>query len=165
MIKLVLTTAFYISIVIAGFSLGASPIWAQQATNSALPSITTQPTFVPSPEVTNVQPTQTTGEVVRRENNVLTVKTGNEVKQISIPDNVKVTRNTFGGNIADIKPNDEVTITEANGMVLSVEATSGKLFDFGKWLIPMLVLGLIAVLALWFILKRANKSHIKTTME
>lgn len=114
----------------------------------------------------DIQTTQITGEVLRREGNVLTVKTESGTKEITIPAGIKIKRNTLDAKITDIQPNDKVIITQTTGgTVLTIDVAAGNVFDFAKWGIPLLIIGIIAIFIIWRLFKSANKSHIKTATE
>jgi|GEM_PF-6063221 len=119
----------------------------------------------PTTAVENVQTMQIQGNVLVRNNNVITVKTNDETKQITIPSDIKVIRNTMGSKVEDIQPNDRVTVTQtSDGKVLSVDSTAGNVSDFGKWAVPVLIIALVGVMGVLTLIKKGHKSHIKTTI-
>lgn len=145
------------------------------ATNSPSPEATPpdfgvlqmeETTASPPSEINDVQIETFSGEVQRRDGSVLTVRTDEGTKQVTVPAGVNISRNTQEATIDEIMPNDRVSITQtSDGQVLAVDATVGEVFDIGKWALPLLGIGLLTAIILWMLLRRANRSHIKTTGE
>lgn len=105
------------------------------------------------------------GEILTVDNNSLIVKTDDgQTREFNVDGNVSVKRNTMTSSVSELKPGDGITITRSqNGEIIALSATSGEIFDWGKWLLPVIIIGLVlAFLITWF-LRQANKSHIKTT--
>jgi hypothetical protein len=118
------------------------------------------------PLVIRAQSTSVSGEVLRIQGNTLTIETPDGIREVTVPENILLRRNTMEANISDIQPGDDVTINQsANGELLSVNATAGEVVDWSRWLIPITA-GAIAVAGLaWWASKRANKPHIKTATQ
>lgn len=112
---------------------------------------------------TTVETSEIRGEVSMKDNNTLYVDTNDGTTQVTVPEGVSVKRNTLEASVNDIQPGDDVTIVQSENGVLSVEATAGELFDWGKFLVPALIIALAAALAFWYLLKRNREPHIKTT--
>ena len=161
--------ALIITAILMTLSLGSARIPMSYASYPTPTMMTTaMVTVYPSAtnQIQNVQTTEIKGEVLGKQGQVLTIATdnGNTTKQVTIPQNITITRNTVGATMNDIQPHDIVTLRQSNGQVLSLDATAGSVFDFGKWALPILILAILAGLIIWFLMKRANKSHIKTTV-
>lgn len=116
--------------------------------------------------VSDVQSYQISGTVLKVEEAMdrskkLTIQTEQGVKELVLNDSLKLTRNSFTAEARDIRPNDKITIIQKpSGEVLSAEATSGKLFDFGKWAIPTAILGLIVLALITYFAQKANKPSL-----
>lgn len=113
--------------------------------------------------VQDVQTTEIKGEVLKHDGQTLTVDTDSGTKQVPLSDTISVKKNTVEVGISEIKPGDSVTITQSQiGEVLSIDATAGEIFDWGKYLVPLLIVAVILAFLVWRLLKNANKPHIKT---
>jgi len=116
-------------------------------------------------EVRTVQSSQIEGEVVRKDNNALIIQTNEGVRSLAVPSNVSINRNTMQSSLGEIQPGDKVTISQSNtGEILSIDATASQVFDFGKYAVPLLLAGLIAGFIIWTLMRKAQQSHIRTTV-
>jgi hypothetical protein len=127
--------------------------------------------FVPNARAENVDvqnvDTQTfSGEVIKIDNRNLTVKTDNETKEITVPQNIQIKRNSVDSNFESIKVNDKISFTQSqNGEVLSLSTTTGTVSDIGKYAIPAAI-GLVLILGILALLMRnRGKGSIKTSIE
>lgn len=119
----------------------------------------------PTDSIRDISTNQITGQVLRVEENRLTLQTTEETKEVTVPEGVRVTKNSDSVNLSDIEPNDLVMVTQNNnGEVLAVDAVSGAVIDFGKWVIPGLVGGLILLLLIIWLIRRSGKQYFKTTV-
>jgi hypothetical protein len=104
------------------------------------------------------------GEVTRIDGNMLTVRTSdNQVQQFTIPEGVRVTRNTLDSELNQIEPGDNVNLVlGSTGEILDISAVSAEVEDAGQIGLPVLI-GL-AVLALLgaYLWKKSQKGKIKT---
>lgn len=111
--------------------------------------------------IQDVKTAELTGEVLKIENNQLTVKTKEgETKQFSINEMMKVTRDGSDATAADIEPGDKATVQYSqDGEVLALSADSGMGMNILLWAIPaVILLGLLA----YFVMKSKNSGKIKT---
>lgn len=126
------------------------------------------PTSIVSPLATpEIQDTQTTtieGRALWVSGNMLTLEMDdNSALDVSVPENIAVSRDNSQARVSEIQPGDSVTLVQgSDGRVLSVSAVTGDLIDLGQWALPLLVLGLLAGLVIWWLVSRANSSHIKS---
>lgn len=130
--------------------------------NSGLALAQTPP--VSSPGIQEVESSRIAGQVVKVQGETATINTRDGIKQVNIPSDVSVTKN--GNNIrpSDLQPGDGIVVTRTGqGEVLSVDAISGNVLDWTKWVFPVgvgiLIIGLIAFLA-W---QRMRRDYIRTT--
>jgi hypothetical protein len=125
----------------------------------------TTPTANMSPaDVRTIQAQEITGEVMALDNDSLTVDTNQGPLEISIPGTVAVKRNAMQAALSDIQTGDDVTITlSEDGQALAIEATAGEVRDWSNRLIPLLTGALLVLGLMWWFMRKANKSHIKTT--
>lgn len=114
--------------------------------------------------IQTVESTQTTGEIIKKENSILTVQTENQIQELQVPSNVKITKNGTEASLNELQTGDDVVVTHSqSGEILSVEAISGEILDWGTWLVPG-ILGLILLAGLIYLIrKRMNKGYIQTS--
>jgi hypothetical protein len=120
------------------------------------------------PAVQQVNSSQISGEVMKvqttGDNTVFTLNTGGQTVDVTVPNNVNITRNGVQIQASEVKPNDDITVTQNDrGEVLGVSAVSGKVDDLSKFLIPLAIATILGIGALMFFMQKANKGHIKTT--
>ena len=114
---------------------------------------------------TQISTQSLTGEIQSIENNVLIVNIDGKNASFSIPNNIKITRNTTSAKISDLQPRDQVVIVQTlDRKIISVDSTAaGQVSDFSKLVIPVLIiLALLSGLGLYF-WNQSKKSKIKTT--
>jgi multidrug efflux pump subunit AcrA (membrane-fusion protein) len=141
-----------------------SPLITEAATPS--PSPDTSPTVVVTQEVQNVNTKEYNGTVTRIEGRTLTVDTNDGVKSINVPENVQIRKNGNEAQLEDIKVNDKISFAQSdNGDVISISATSGEVFDFAKYAIPIGVTALILLGLLYYLFKKSSRGRIRTSTE
>lgn len=113
----------------------------------------------------NIQASKIYGEVLKVEGKTITINTNSSVKKITVPEGIKVTKNTGQANSNEINPRDMVTVTTSNGEVLSIEATSSQLIDTGKMLIPIVIGAIILLGLLFYWWRKSQQGHIKTDIK
>lgn len=113
----------------------------------------------------NIQTTQTSGEVLKIEGKTITINTSSGVKKITVPEGIKVTKNSGQATANEINPRDMVTVTTNNGEVLSIDATSGQLIDTGKMLIPIVIGAILLLGLLYYLWRKSQRGHIKTDVK
>ena len=122
----------------------------------------------PSPSsdtVTTVETTEFSGELVKIDGNTLSIQVDDEIKVVNVSIGTSVKRNTANVTLSELKPGDKLTVQQtSDSQVVSVEGVDGGIFDTSKWLIPLLVLIAMAGVVGWMLMKKENKSHIKTTV-
>ena len=106
-----------------------------------------------------------TGEVLSIKDRTLSVKIDDKTKEFNIPNNIKITRNSVEAAFSDIKPRDQVTITQSNqNQVIALEALdAGKASDMAKMIVPIVILVLVVLALLYYFLKKSQEGSIKTT--
>ncbi|MFO0704002.1 MAG: hypothetical protein U0525_04740 [Patescibacteria group bacterium] len=116
-------------------------------------------------DVRDLNVNQVGGEILKVNDQVLTINSSDGTKQIVLPSNVIVKRNSMNSKVSDLKPGDSVKIKLTSiGEVLSVEATSKEVFDLMKYSIPILIGVLVLFAVIAWLIQRSKKSHIKTTI-
>lgn len=106
-----------------------------------------------------------TGEIQSVQDKVLVLNSNGKNTSFSIPDNIKIIRNSVSAKISDLKPRDQVTIVQTmDGKIISVDSiASGEVSDFSKFAIPLLIILLLLIgLGLYF-WNQNKKGKIKTT--
>ena len=148
-----LTTLF-----LSGSAIGAvSPTPTSRAT-TVQPTVTTQ--------VRNLTTEDFSGEVTKIDGRKLTIKLSNETKEITVPENVQIKKNSLDSNFGEIKVNDKIAFSQtSDGQIVSVSITSAGVSDFGKIALPLLLGFLLVVGVIGLLLKKGNKGHIKTSTE
>jgi hypothetical protein len=141
--------------------------WGQtassEATMSAQGSDSSTLTSTPS-VVTTLQETVFEGEVVRVDGDKISVKGDAETKDFPVGSGIKITRDGSTTPLADIKPADKVKVTtDNNGQVLTLEATSAERSQWQKMAIPLILGGLLLLGLLWWLFRRSQTGHIRTT--
>ncbi len=113
----------------------------------------------------NVQATKIDGEVLKVQGKTITINTNNGVKKITVPEGIKITKNSGQATANEINPRDMVTVTTNNGEVLSIDATSGQLIDTGKMLIPIVIGAILLLGLLYYLWRKSQQGHIKTDVK
>lgn len=106
-----------------------------------------------------------TGEIQSFQDKVLVVSSDGKNTSFSIPDNIKITRNSVSAKISDLKPRDQITIVQTiDGKIISVDSVAlAEVSDFSKFAIPFLIiLALLIGLGLYF-WNQNKKGKVKTT--
>jgi hypothetical protein len=120
-------------------------------------------TVTSNPQTQNVSTSTFSGEITKIDNNKVFVSTDDGVKEITIPGNIKITRNSIESKLADLKTRDQVTVTQSTkGEVLSVDATAGNLVDGAKISLPVIIGILVLLGLLYYFWKKSQQGHIKT---
>lgn len=134
---------------------------------SVAPLITTPvQTFAQSNStgVQDVQRNEFKGEVLKIANDKLTVDSNGITKEFTVPNGIRISKNTLESKLSDIQPKDKVTVTySGNNQVLAVDATSGEVFDYGKFALPAIIIGLLLIGLVIYLARRSQERHIKTT--
>lgn len=106
---------------------------------------------------------QIEGTVLRKEGDRLFVDTGQGVREVRVPSNVSVTRNSVRSGINNIEPDDRVIVTtNMDGQVLSVSATSREVFDWTRLGLPLILLAALAAGVFTYIIRRSRPPRINT---
>jgi hypothetical protein len=118
-------------------------------------------------DVQNIQTQTFSGEVTKIDGRRLTVQTENDgTKEVNIPDNVQIKKNTNDAKFEDIAVNDKVTVTQNNdGNVISLTVTPGNVDEVMKWGIPIGIGVIVLLLLLLMLLRRRKSGFIKTSVE
>ena len=114
---------------------------------------------------TQISTQNLTGEIQSIQGNVLIVSSDGKNSSFTIPDNIKITRNSISAKISELQPRDQVTVVQTvDGKIISVDSiAAGQVSDFSKFVIPVLIILLLLVgLGLYF-WNQNNKGKIKTT--
>jgi preprotein translocase subunit YajC len=139
-------------------ALEASPSATTSATPSASPSQTTT--------VTNLETREVSGEVIRTENDRITVETdAGETVEMQLFDNIQITRDGKDVQPSDIKTGDQVTATidSNSNQAIVLEATSQQTDAMQQWLVPAIIGGLILLGLIYWLMRKAQRQRIKTT--
>lgn len=114
----------------------------------------------------NVTSNTTEGTVLRTTDNTLTIQTDEGIKDYSIPENIKITKNQFDSDLNNINPNDRIIITTGNnGEILAVDAVSSQIANIENMALPILALLLIGIGLLLTFLQKKQKGIIKTKIK
>jgi hypothetical protein len=117
-------------------------------------------------QVQNVSTEKISGKILKREGNTLTVQTNDGVKEVTIPDNVSVTRNTSASKIDALQVGEQVNVvSQSDGQVLSVDSSSNILMGLGAGTLATIAIAILALAALAFSTwKKTKEGHIKTSV-
>ncbi len=140
-----------------------SQILSQSSSNSQSSPYNSSNTIINTS--TQISTQSLTGEIQSIENNVLILSIDGKNASFSIPNNIKITRNTVSAKISDLQPRDQAVIVQTfDRKIISVDSTSaGQVSDFSKLAIPVLIiLALLIGLGLYF-WNQSKKGKIKTT--
>ncbi len=120
-----------------------------------------------SAQVNNVETSEISGTVIKVEDYYLTIKDNNdEIKQIEVPGNIRVTRDGQDSRREDIKIDDEVTIlTTSDNDLIEVQVTSSTVKDISENLIPIILVTLLVLGLLYWLYRKSNKGQIITATE
>ncbi len=112
-----------------------------------------------------VETEEFTGDITKIDGHKLTVKSDSETKEYTVPDNIKITKNTSTSKFEDLHTGDKVKmiIDKDKHEVISIDTISGKIFEWAKLIIPLLILGIILTIGIVYYLNKRNKGQIKTT--
>ena len=120
--------------------------------------------FAQDSQVQDVSTQSIEGKIIKKEDNTLFIESSDgTVRQYSVPDGVSIQKNTQSSSVSDLSVNDRVTVKSSDsGAVMSIEATSGQIFDMSKIAIPLLVGSLALITVLMIAKSKVNRPRIKT---
>lgn len=121
-------------------------------------------TVTPTSQVQNITTSDASGEVIKIDGRKLTIKLSNETKEITVPENIQIKKNSLDSNFNEIKVNDKIAYSESSdGKILSLSTTSAEVSDFSKRALPVAVAVLLLAGIAFYVLRKKNDGHIKTT--
>ena len=105
-----------------------------------------------------------TGDITKIDNHTVTIKSGDVVKEFTIPDNVVIKKNTIQSDINTLKQNDHITVStnSNNNDIVSVEAYDGNVIDSSKAIILPAVIILVLALVAYYLWEKSHINHIKS---
>lgn len=153
-------TKYFLSFIIIIGTISSINLFAQNQPNTSINPI------INNSESKTLETEKFTGELKRNDQNKLTITKDDQTKEFTIPTNLKVKRDTLDSSIDKLDPGDTVTIEKVknNGNIISVESISNQTTNFAKWIVGVLTLLVITGIIAYIINKKANKSHIQTTV-
>jgi hypothetical protein len=102
----------------------------------------------------NIPNNTISGTVLKKEDSVVTIETETGIKDFTVPNDIKITKNQSETNINDIQPKDRVIITTGNnGAILAVDAVGNQISQWQTYL----PLAAIILILLGFVLTLLNK--------
>jgi hypothetical protein len=118
-------------------------------------------------QVQDVNTQTVSGEVTSMTPNGMTIKSGNDVKEVTISNGaVSVKRDNEAVSLNQIQVNDNVTVTyNSTGQVIMVEAKTPQAMDANRTMILVGIVGLIALLIAFTLWKKSQQGKIRTTVE
>ena len=129
------------------------------------------PTQMSTESATPVAQTQTvteqtfSGDVLKLDNNKLTVKSDAETKEFILGANYKVTRDGSASEANAIKPGDTIKVTSngTTGEVLALDTTSPSAANATKIAVPAII-GVVVLLGLlYYLFRKKGARQIKTS--
>jgi hypothetical protein len=97
------------------------------------------------------------------EDRKITLDTNEGTKEITVPSNIKLSLNGKASDLSALKPSDDLTVVTTNsGNILELNAVSGEVTDYAKYLIPGLLAVLVIGTLLYLLTRNLNKPKIKT---
>jgi hypothetical protein len=120
--------------------------------------------FAQNQQVQDVGTQSTEGKIIKKDANTIYLETSDgSVKQFTVPESVSIKKNTHGSSISNLQVNDRVTIKNTDtGLVLSVDATSGQLFDASKVALPIALVVALVLVAVMMAKRKVSQPRIKT---
>lgn len=102
------------------------------------------------------------GRVIKLNNNIITVQSGNIVKEITVPQRVRVMRNNIETAVTDVRLNDQLQVTQTpSGEVLSLTAFSSDVLLASRLVLPLGILGVLTVLGIVLARMKVHKQLMK----
>ncbi|GEM_PF-4706948 len=114
-----------------------------------------------SSSVREVQTQTFSGRVIKLDNNTITITTDNGIKQLLVPQKIRVTRNNIGTALNDIRLNDQIEVTQsAAGDILAIDALPGNAIDWSRWSISFAILGFLIILGTVISKQKNQKKYL-----
>lgn len=125
---------------------------------------TVSPVVSTSPQVQNLQTSEIKGKVVKTSGNTISVEQDDKnLKDITIPDGAKITRDNKDATVQDIKTDDNVVATvDQNMQVVKIDITSSTVSKLSAFAIPGLIIGIILVGLIIYFINKSKQGHIVT---
>jgi hypothetical protein len=115
--------------------------------------------------IKNVGTTEVSGEVVQKNNNTITVKTTDGIKELALANSVPIKKDYTVADVSHVQTNDKVNILATNnGQVLSVEAYSKPMDTIRTLFLPFMVLLIGFILYTQYRRSKSGAQFIKTTV-
>lgn len=133
-------------------------------TTSTTPGMSGTITPSPSPEVKDVQITEIKGKVVKVNEKTISLEQNDKsIKDITIPDGAKVTRDNKDAAVQDIKIDDTAVVTVGSDQqVIKVNITSNTISQLSAFAIPALIIGILLVGLILYLINKSKQGHIVT---
>ena len=123
----------------------------------------TSPITTTSNPVTPVRTSEINGDLTKIDGGKITVlDSSGKAYEYSLNDSIKITRDTNIVKSNDIKVGDKVKIiidTDKNTLI-GLEAISGQIFDFAKYAIPAVILGIVVIALIIYAINKSNQGKI-----
>ena len=103
------------------------------------------------------------GKVLKVEGDKLTIDTSEGAKEFTVPNNIRVERNSSDVSLDQLKAGDKVTVRADGSDALSVSSTAGSLIDKLIKAAVVAAVALVVLFLIWRMIQRRNKGFIKTT--
>lgn len=140
-----------------------------QPTQETTPTATASATPLASPTetdtVTSLETRTIEGEIIKTNDDGITVDTGDETMEIRLFNNIQITRDGKEVEPSALQTGDQVkaVIDTNSNQAISVEATSAQTAGMQQWLLPAAIGLLLLIAVVYWLMKRANRQRIKTT--
>jgi hypothetical protein len=133
--------------------------------NPSLNPVSLSPVPILAQTSVDVKTDKFTGELIKKDDNKITLQSNSMTKDFLIPSSIKINRDTLSSSINKLEIKDQVTVTtnSETGLILSVEAVNGGLFDYAKYVVPGGIFLLLVVGFAYYLLKQSQTGRIKTT--
>ncbi len=131
--------------------------------SSVISSSTAMPVNRMTPDSKIVTTAEFKGDISRIENNKLFVTKDDVTKEYTVPAAISIKKDSFNSSLQNLKVGDSLTVRESNnGSIISIDAISSQVFDYSKFLIPGVIVALLALCLGYYFYNKSNKGHIQT---
>ena len=121
--------------------------------------------FVQMEKNKTVSTEQYTGELIKKDNNILSISKDKEVKEYNVKADIKIKRDGLSSSIDKLQAGDRLLVTQNKDTkeLLSVEVVSKGILDNSLMLIGGIILLLLIAGIIYYLIKKSQKDIIRTT--
>jgi competence protein ComGF len=108
---------------------------------------------------------QFTGELIKKNNNVLTIKNDNQIIEYNVNNEIKINKDGAGSALDKLQVGDRLLVTKVKESqeILSVDIVSRSIF-YNSMIILWVIISLLLITGLiWFMINKSKHDLIRTT--